>query len=129
MMSSQSALGGHVIVEDHVNVGWGVGVHQFCRIGAYSMVGACSKLVQDVLPFMIADGNPAEVRTFNRVGLERQGFSKEAVEDIKGLFKLFYRSGFNRTQALEAIAAAYPVLTPEVTSVLGFVEKSQRGLA
>ena len=54
-MSSHSALGGHVEIDDHVNIGWGAGVHQFCRLGAYSMVSACSKLVQDVPPFMLAD--------------------------------------------------------------------------
>ena len=64
-MSSHSALGGHVVVADHVNIGWGVGVHQFCRLGRNCMVSACSKLVQDVAPFMLADGSPAEVRSIN----------------------------------------------------------------
>ena len=69
VMSAQAALAGHVIVEDHVNIGWGSGVHQFCRVGAQVMIGAMSKVVQDVPPYLIADGNPAVARSINKVGL------------------------------------------------------------
>ena len=61
-------------VEDHVVLGGLTAVHQFCRIGRHAMTGGCSKIVQDVPPFMIADGNPARVRGINKVGLERHGF-------------------------------------------------------
>ena len=54
-MSSHAALGGHVEVHDFANIGWGSGVHQFCQVGRYAMLSACSKLVQDVPPFMLAD--------------------------------------------------------------------------
>ena len=80
IMSSHSALGGHVVVAYHVNIGLGVGVHQFCRLGRNCMVSACSKLVQDVAPFMLADGSPAEVRSINKVGMERNGFTKDTKE-------------------------------------------------
>ena len=105
VMSSHSALAGHVVVGDHVVVGWGVGVHQFCRLGAHVMVGACSKVVQDIPPYMIADGNPAEVRTINKVGLERRGFTAEQVELIRGMYRLFYRQGLNRSQAVDQLRA------------------------
>ena len=67
VMSSHAALGGHVQLGDRVNIGWGAGLHQFCRVGDYAMVGAASKVVQDVPPYMIADGSPAMVRTTNKV--------------------------------------------------------------
>jgi len=89
VMSSQSALAGHIIVEDHVNIGWGTGVHQFCRVGAHAMLGGLAKVVQDVPPFMIVDGNPAVIRSINKVGLERSGFSPAQIERVKHLYAFF----------------------------------------
>ena len=129
VMSSHAALAGHVVVGDHVNVGWNAGIHQFCRLGAHSMVGACSKVVQDIPPFMIADGNPAGVRTINKIGLERHGFSAEDVALARTIYKILYREGLNRTQAVERLQAhpqaAHPLLAP----MLNFIAKSERGLA
>jgi len=128
VMSSQAALAGHVIVEDHVNIGWGVGIHQFCRIGAYSMVGAMSKAVQDVPPFLIVDGNPAIARAINKIGLERNGFSSEQIERAKNVFRLFYRAGLNRSQAIGAIRAHEQAASPEYQHFLRFVGDSERGV-
>src|SRR5690349_20071491 len=71
VMSNYAGLAGHVVVEDNVVIGAYGGTHQFCRIGAYAMVSACAKLVHYLPPFFIGDGQPATVRTFNKVGLER----------------------------------------------------------
>lgn len=128
VMSAQSALAGHVIVEDHVNVGWGSGVHQFCRVGAFSMLGAMSKVVQDVPPYIIADGNAAIARSINKVGLERNGFTPEQLESIKHAFRLFYRSGYNRTQAFEHMRAHKLAGSPEFKHFLEFVTQSERGV-
>ena len=128
VMSAQSALAGHVIVEDHVNIGWGTGVHQFCRIGAQAMLGAMSKIVQDVPPFVIADGNPAVARAINRVGLERQGFGPAQMDGVKQAFRIFYREGHNRTQAFEQMRAHPLAQNPEFLHFLNFVERSERGV-
>lgn len=129
VMSSHSALGGHVHVGDHVNIGWNAGVHQFCRIGDHAMVAACAKLVQDVPPFVIADGNPAETKTVNKVGLARNGYAEAEIEEAKALHRLFYRDGLNATQALEK-ASALPLAAGRVGQAwLGFVRASKRGLA
>ena len=117
-----------VIVEDHVNIGWGSGVHQFCRIGAHSMLGAMSKVVQDVPPFIIADGNAAIARSINKVGLERNGFTPERLDVIKQAFRLFYRSGYNRTQAFEQMRASKYSESPDFQHFLSFVTKSERGV-
>lgn len=129
VMSSHSALGGHVIVGDHCNIGWGVGLHQFCRIGDYAMAGACSKVVQDIPPYMIADGNPAEVRTINKVGLERNGFSSEEIDAARTVFKTLYREGLNRSQAREKIAADPRADSRTFARVLEFMQVKGRGLA
>ena len=130
VMSSHSALGGHVVVQDHVNVGWNAGVHQFCRLGKHCMVSACSKLVQDVPPFMLADGFPAEVRSINKIGMERNGFSTDEIDMVRGVFKKIYRSGFNRSQAIANLSndlnlEGHPVLV----EIVNFMQNSDRGLA
>jgi UDP-N-acetylglucosamine acyltransferase len=128
VMSAQSALAGHVIVEDHINIGWGSGVHQFCRIGAHAMIGAMSKVVQDVPPYIIADGNAAIARSINKVGLERHEFTVERIDSIKNAFRLFYRSGYNRTQAFEHMRTSKYAVEPDFQHFLNFVTKSERGV-
>ncbi len=128
VMSSQSALAGHVVLGDHVNVAWGTGMHQFCRVGSFAMVGAMSKLVQDVAPFLIADGIPAVIRGFNKVGLERNGFGPEQIDRVKAIYKTLYRSGLNRTQALEQLAARADADSAEIVAVRQFAAASERGL-
>ena len=102
-------------------------VHQFCRIGRFAITGGCSKIVQDVPPFMIADGNPAEIRGINLVGLERKGFSPESVKLIKEAFRLIYRSKLNTQQGIEAIRKELPK-KEEITEIIEFIEKSERGI-
>jgi UDP-N-acetylglucosamine acyltransferase len=128
VMSSQSALAGHVIVEDHVNIGWGTGLHQFCRVGAYAMLGGMAKVVQDVPPFMIVDGNPAVVRSINKVGLERGGFSAEQVERVKHIHRIFFREGLNRAQAIEKLQAHPDAASAEFQHMLKFAAASERGM-
>jgi len=130
VMSSQSALGGHVEVDDHVTIGWGVGVHQFCRLGRHCMISACSKLVQDVPPFMLADGSPAEVRSINKVGMERSGFAKTDLDVAKGVFKVLYRGDLNRRQAVKHLQNGSNLANEKITQeIIQFTEKSNRGLA
>ena len=76
---------------------------------------------------MIADGNPAEIRGVNLVGLERNGFTTERVKSIKEAFRIIYRSKYNTRQAIEAVRKEVPS-TPEVAQILEFIEKSQRGI-
>lgn len=130
VMSSHSALGGHVQVDSHVNIGWGAGVHQFCRLGRHCMISACSKLVQDVPPFMLADGSPAEVRSINKVGLERAGFDSLEIEIIRSAFKILYRKDFNRSQALEHLEKNFSI-EPEsvINEIISFARSSTRGMA
>lgn len=129
IMSSHAALGGHVEVGHHVNVGWGAGVHQFCRLGDHAMVGAASKVVQDVPPFMISDGNPAAARTINKVGLERSGYSKDEIALARRVFKAFYKDGLNRTQAIDALRESTDIEHRVVKTFLDFTAGSQRGLS
>lgn len=129
VMSSHAALGGHVQIGDRVNIGWGAGLHQFCRVGDYAMVGAASKVVQDVPPYMIADGSPAMVRTTNKVGLERAGFTAEDINLVRRVFKMFYKEGLNRGQAAEKLSAQISADSEIAKTFLAFVQGSERGLS
>ncbi len=127
VFSNNGTLAGHVQIGDHGIIGGLTAVHQFCRIGRFAITGGCSKIVQDVPPFMIADGNPAEIRGINLVGLERNGFPAESVKLIKEAFRLIYRSKFNTRQAVEAIGQELPA-TEEITQILEFIAHSERGI-
>jgi UDP-N-acetylglucosamine acyltransferase len=129
IMSNYAGLAGHVVLEDHVLIGAYGGVHQFCRIGAHAMLSACSKLVHDLPPYLIADGAPATVRTFNKIGLERHGFDAEQLDRVKQIFRVLYRDGLNRTQAVEKLAAHEQASTAEFQRVLAFAKASERGFA
>jgi UDP-N-acetylglucosamine acyltransferase len=129
VMSNAVSIAGHVTIEDHVTVGGVSGVHQFCRIGAYAMVSAYAKVVQDVAPYFIADGQPAAIRAINKIGLERRGFSTEQLERVKAVHRILFRDGLNRSQALEKLAAHENAATPEFERMLAFARVSERGLA
>jgi UDP-N-acetylglucosamine acyltransferase len=126
--SNSVGLAGHVIVDDHVTLGAKSGVHQFCRLGTHVMLGAMSKIVQDVPPYIIVDGNPAIARSINKIGLERHGFTPERLDAVKHAFRIFYRAGLNRTQALEKMRSHPLAGTVEFEAFLTFVEKSERGV-
>ena len=127
VFSNNGTLAGHVQIGDHAVMGGLTAVHQFCRIGRFAITGGCSKIVQDVPPFMIADGNPAEVRGINQVGMERNGLPAETVKLIKEVFRIFYRARLNTRQAIETIRKDLPP-NKEIEQIIEFVEKSERGI-
>jgi UDP-N-acetylglucosamine acyltransferase len=127
IFSNNGTIAGHVEVGDHAVIGGLTADHQFCRIGAHAITGGCSKIVQDVPPFMIADGNPAAIRGLNKVGLERQGYSEESLKSLKDAYRVLYRSSLNLQQAVERLQAV-PEHSPELDRLLEFLQSSQRGI-
>ena len=127
VFSNNGTLAGQVQVGDHAVIGGLTAVHQFCRVGRFAITGGCSKIVQDVPPFMIADGNPAEVRGINQVGLERAGFPPEKIKPVKEAFRLIYRGKLNTAQALEALREKLGQ-SEEVQAIIRFIEESERGI-
>jgi UDP-N-acetylglucosamine acyltransferase len=128
IMSNVATLAGHVTVEDHAVVGGLAAVHQFCRIGRMAIIGGCSKVVQDVPPFMLADGNPAETRTVNKVGLERKGVAEDVQSALKQAYKILFREGLTISNALAKIEQELPK-SPEVLHLIAFVRTSERGIS
>jgi UDP-N-acetylglucosamine acyltransferase len=127
IMSNVATLAGHVTVEDHAVVGGLAAVHQFCRIGTMSMLAGCAKVVQDVPPYMIVDGNPAETRATNKVGMERNGVSEEAQAALRQAYKILIRDGLTTPNALARIEKELPLL-PEIQHLVQFIRTSERGI-
>ncbi|PWU10544.1 MAG: acyl-[acyl-carrier-protein]--UDP-N-acetylglucosamine O-acyltransferase [Verrucomicrobia bacterium] len=127
IFSNNGTLAGHVTVEDYVIIGGLTAVHQFCRIGQHALTGGCSKIVQDVPPFMIADGNPAEARGINTIGLKRRGFQESEISALKDAHRILYRSCLNVRPALKKIREEIPLIAP-IDAFLAFVESSNRGI-
>jgi UDP-N-acetylglucosamine acyltransferase len=120
-------LGGHVQVEDCAVLGGMTGLHQFTRVGAYAMAGACSYLSRDLPPFMIGAGNPFRVRGINRVGLLRAGFPPEQLDLLRTVHRLVYRSDLNLSDALAAVQARFPD-SAQAQQFMAFVRTSKRGI-
>ncbi|HEX4639564.1 MAG TPA: acyl-ACP--UDP-N-acetylglucosamine O-acyltransferase [Chthoniobacterales bacterium] len=127
VFSNNGTLAGHVQVGDNAVMGGLTAVHQFCRIGRFAITGGCSKIVQDVPPFMIADGNPAEIRGVNLIGLERKNYPADKIKLIKEAFRLIYRSKYNTGQALEAVRTEL-AQSDEVREIVDFIETTERGI-
>ena len=124
IFANGAALAGHIHVADHVFLSNDVGAHQFVRMGRYAMVGGKSKIVQDVLPFCITDGNPPTVRGLNLVGLRRAGFNREQRAALKRAFQLLLREGLPLADALDAMAQ---IDDEHVSYFVDFVRASKRG--
>ena len=120
---SMAALAGHVVVEDCALVGGLSAVHQFCRIGTMAMIAGCAKVVQDVPPYIIVDGNPAKARTINKVGMERNGVSEQAQAALRQAYKILFRDGLTTTNALARIESELPPLLE--IQALGAVRQGQ----
>lgn len=127
ILANNVTLAGHVHIDDYAIIGGLSAIHQFCNIGAHVMVGGCSGVVQDVPPYVIAQGNHASPFGINVEGLKRRGFSKNAIAAIRQAYKLLYRSNLPLEQAKPAIGQLAQQYT-EVALFSDFFNRSQRGL-
>lgn len=127
VVASQAGLAGHVEVEARAVIGGQTGIHQFVRIGQYAMVGACSAVLQDIPPFLKAQGNRAKCYGLNTIGLRRHGVSEDAILRLKQAYRLLFLSHLNTSQALERIASEVSPC-PEIDHLIHFIKLSARGI-
>ena len=127
LISNGTQLAGHVVVEDRATISGLCAVHQFVRVGAHAFVGGCSRVAQDVPPYVKAVGNPVKLFGLNSVGLQRSGFAEPVVRELKRAYRLLFRSEHNVSQGLERARSECEAL-PEVTRFLDFVARSERGV-
>lgn len=127
ILANNVTLGGHIIIDDFAIIGGLTAIHQFCIIGAHAMVGGCSGVVQDVPPYVIAQGNHATAFGINIEGLKRRGFSKESIQILRLCYKILYRSQLSFNEAHNEIAELAQN-HPEVDQFLKFFKQSTRGI-
>lgn len=123
VLAPSAGLAGHVSVADRVFISGGVMVHQFTHIGTLAMIGGNAKITQDVLPYMITDGNPAAVRGLNAVGLKRAGFSRDNLTALKDAYRILFAGGQLLEVSLRELAA---IKSPHVAHLIEFIGKAKR---
>jgi UDP-N-acetylglucosamine acyltransferase len=127
ILSNATQLAGHVTIQDRANLSGLVAVHQFVTIGTLAFIGGCSRVTQDIPPYLTAVGNPVELFGLNSVGLQRAGFAPDTIAVLKRLYRLCFNSELNFSQAMDRARMELPPL-PEVERFLEFLATSERGV-
>jgi UDP-N-acetylglucosamine acyltransferase len=128
IFSNNATLAGHVTVGDYAVISGLSAVHQFCRIGAHAIIGGCAKIVQDVPPFLIADGNPAHLRGVNHIGLERRGFDEADIKALRRAYRILADRTLNFSQAVEKITASEDSANAHIQTLVQFLKTTERGV-
>jgi len=127
VMSNNAQLAGHVTVGDGANIGGMVGVHQFVRIGQMAMIGGMARVVKDVMPYMVVEGNPSTVRGLNKIGLKRRKVSTDVMTELELAYQILFRANLNLAGAVNALRDK--LTTAEGKELLAFLEgQSDRGI-
>lgn len=127
ILANAATLAGHVEVDDFAILGGMSAVHQFTRIGTHVMASGGSMIAQDVVPYVIVQGDRAKTVGLNLVGLKRRGFAKEELSALKKAYKLLFRSGMMQEEALQEIES-WPDIPAPVKILVDFVRQSERGI-
>lgn len=127
IMSNAVQLGGHVEIEDWVVLGGVAKIHQFCKVGKHSMVGADTKIVKDVAPYTLVDRKPAQVEGINKIGLKRRGYSPELIKEIELFYDTILFSGYNNKDGINQFLKR-EIISDEVKHCIDFIQNSVRGI-
>ncbi|CAL1239326.1 acyl-ACP--UDP-N-acetylglucosamine O-acyltransferase [Candidatus Methylocalor cossyra] len=127
IMANAASLAGHVQVDDYAILGGFSLVHQFCRIGQYSFSAMGSLINRDIPPYVMVGGSPTKPHGINSVGLERQGFSADAIRQIRKAYKLVYKSGLKLDEAIQALLEL-SAEAPEVLRMVDFLQQTGRSI-
>ena len=131
IFANNAQIAGHVEVGDWVILGAFTAVHQFVKIGAHAMTAMGTILLQDVPPFSMISGNPAQARSFNLEGLKRRGFSGERLAAVKQMHRLLYRQGHpleDARVAIQALVATMPDAAADIALMADFLATANRGI-
>ena len=103
IMANNAMLGGFVTVADRAFLSGAVAVHQFCRIGRLAMIGGCARVVQDIAPYVMVDGQSGLIVGLNLVGLRRNGYGPTDVAQLKAAYRTIFRRSLRWTDVLERL--------------------------
>ncbi len=127
VFANNAGVSGHVEIDDWAILGGYAGVNQFVKIGAHAMIGGVTHVGQDVPAYMLVSGQPAAVRSINTVGLERRGFSPEAIKQLRTAFKVLYRRGLSLNEALTQLHEMTKGCS-EIVPLIASIESSTKGI-
>lgn len=128
IIANGGTLAGHVTIEDRAVIGGLVAIHQFVRVGRLSIIGGCSKVVQDIPPYSTCDGHPARVYGLNLVGLRRQNIPRDSLKQLHQVFGILFNQGLTPKRALQELEKEIKPC-PEVAYLIDFIKGSQRGIS
>lgn len=132
VIANATQLGGHVTIEDYATLGGVIKVHQFCSVGRHAMVGADTKIVKDIAPYLLVDGNPASVQGLNKIGLKRRGFPTEVIHELEEFYTMILHSGYNVSDGIKHFLERQTIhggVLPETQLCIDFIRASKRGIA
>ncbi len=128
ILANNVGIAGHVVVENNVIIGGNSGIHQFCRLGAYSMIGGGSVVLKDVPAYIMVAGNPAAAHGMNYEGMRRRGWSSETIQTLREAYKVVYKSHLTRAQCIAKLEQDILPQAPEVALLIDSLQKSSRGI-
>ncbi|GAB5466780.1 MAG: acyl-ACP--UDP-N-acetylglucosamine O-acyltransferase [Candidatus Kapaibacteriales bacterium] len=128
VISNATQIGGHVELEDWVILGGLAKIHQFCKIGRHSFVGADVKVTKDVPPYVLLGKNPPVIEGVNKIGLKRRDFSSESVSEIDEFYDIVLRQGFNTSDGLREAKSNGMYESEHIKAAVDFIENSKRGI-
>ncbi len=126
IMANGVQIGGHCLIEKGANLGGLAAVHHFVTVGRFAFVGGLTRVVRDVPPFMVVEGNPADVRCVNTVGLRRRGFPEQTIEKLRLAHKLLFRTSKPISHALKELRTKYGD-DENILHLADFVERTIAG--
>jgi UDP-N-acetylglucosamine acyltransferase len=129
VMANGATLAGHILIEDFAIIGGLTAIHQFCRVGAYAIIGGVSGVLMDIPPYTKAQGDRAKLFGLNTVGLKRANFSEETLRALKKTYRIIFRSGLTLEKAMKQVREDEIAQTPEVQHFLQFIQGSKRGIS
>ena len=131
IFSNNAQMAGHVEIGDWVIMSGYANVHQFCKIGAHAFVGMSTSLTQDVPPYVLLNGNPAQAHGINIEGLKRRGFTREQINALRQSYKILYRSGHTLEEAKAALLEqeqSTPDAAQQIRAFREFLDTASRGI-
>ena len=129
ILANGATLGGHILIEDYVNISGLSAIHQFCRVGAHAYVSGLTGVSLDIPPYMLAAGNRAKLFGLNAVGLRRHSFQEKTIKALKKAYRIIFRSGLMLEKAMQRVEEDEIFQAPEVQHLLDFIRHSKRGIS
>ena len=127
IMVNCSALSGHVVIQDHVNIGAYAAIHQFCQVGSFAFIARATYVTKDILPYVMIAGHTSAACGINTVGLRRNGFSSTAIDILRRAYKIIFRKGLTVQQAVAELELLQADCA-EVIPLIDALNQSTRGI-